>query len=261
MLKLKKILFLCGITLICFACSKGERKVVAKYDDGKPFIVEYVKNKDGKETRTYEEHYYQNGKKRLEGKIENNLRSGIWKFYYEDGNLFAKADFSNSKEGKQWEIYAEKDSLLVKKTDKLLSIALSNEGTPVSIRLKRDKIEIFYRFFNSFKPMERVFLKGNIPQGEAMSWYENGSINSIHYYVDGMQDSIYTVYAENGQKIINGQFKKGTKVGKWEYFSSEGRPLGYDIYDMDGTKLSKVDNQGLKYSTKPKTEKDEKNNK
>ncbi len=261
MLRLKKILFLCGISLICFSCSKGDKKIVATYDDGKPFIVQYVKTKDGKEIKTYEEHYYENGHLRLEGKLENDRRSGVWKFYFDDGNLFAQADFSNTKEGKQWEIHYDKDSLLVKKTDQLLSIALSNEGTPVSLRIKRDKSEIFYRFFNSFKPMERVSLKGNIPQGEAMSWYENGNINSIHYYVDGMQDSTYVVYAESGSKIVSGQFKKGVKVGKWEYFSSEGRPLGYDIFDVDGTKLIKEDNQGLKYSTKPKVEKDDKTNK
>ncbi len=252
MINLKQTAFICLISLIMFSCSKGEKKVVASYEDGKPFIVEYLKTKDGKKVKTYEEHFYNNGKLRLEGKFDNKNKSGIWKYYFEDGTLFAQADYSKNKNGEDWQILFDKDSVLINKSDKIIAIAFSNEGTPVSVRIKKDdKREVFYRFFNSFKIMERVNLKGNIPQGEAMSWHENGNINSIHYYIDGMQDSTYTVYAENGQKIISGKFNKGNRIGKWEYFSSEGKPLGYEIYDIDGTKLSKQDNQGLTYSTTP----------
>ena len=251
MVKLSKIFCVCFLLIFFISCAKGDKKIVAKYDDGKPFIVEYVKNNGGKSVKTYEEHYYPNGKKRLEGKFSENRKDGIWKFYYENGSLFAKTDFTDSKEGNSWLVYLNKDSLLVDKDDELQSIGFSTEGVPVSIKVKRRGQEIFYRFFNSFGIMERVFLKGNIPQGEAMSWYEDGSINSIHYYIDGMQDSSYIVYSQSGSKILSGQYRKGIKVGKWEYFSSEGKPLGYEIYDTDGTKLASVDNQGLKYSTEP----------
>ncbi|MBR1774032.1 MAG: hypothetical protein IJ759_00750 [Bacteroidales bacterium] len=251
MLQLKKIAFIVGIALIMFSCSKGEKKVLSAYEDGKPYIVVYVKNQDGKEIRTYEEHFYNNGKTRVKGSYSKGEKNGTWKYYFEDGTLFAQTDYSNSKEGEKWQVYFDKDSLLVNKTDQLLNIAFSPEGTPVSMRIKNSKNEVFLRFFESFKLMERVSLKGNVPQGEAMSWYENGNINSIHFYTDGLQDSSYTVYAESGQKILSGTYKKGTKVGKWEYFSSDGKPLGYEIFDIDGTRLSFQDNQGLRYSTTP----------
>ena len=254
MLYLKKVLFVCTILILSLSCSKGEKKIMATYDDGRPFIIEYTKEKNGKTIKTYEEHYYKNGKIRLEGRFNGEKRSGTWKFYYEDGTLFAQADFSKVKEGMLWRVYFNKDSLLVDDKDKLLNIAFSKEGTPVSITVKRGAREIFYRFFNSFRLMERVFLKGNIPQGEAISWHENGNVNSIHYYQDGLQDSTYVVYAESGQRILTGQYKRGIKIGKWEFFSSEGVPLGYEIYDMDGTQLSITDNQGLKYYTTPPTQ-------
>ncbi len=246
-----KILLLIGISLVAFSCSKGEKKVVASYDNGKPFIVEYYKKHKGKDTKTYELHYYSNGKIRLEGKFKNNKKSGVWKYYFEDGTLFAQTDYTQMQEGSLWQVYLNKDSLLVDKNDKLLAIAFSDEQTPVSIRVKRNEGEVFLRFFNSFKLMERVNLKGNIPHGQAMSWFEDGNLNSIHFYYDGHQDSTYVVYAQNGQRILSGQYNKGIKIGKWEYYNENGKPLGYEIYDTDGNKLSSIDNQGLKYHTSP----------
>ena len=36
---------------------------------------------------------------------------------------------------------------------------------------------------------------------------------------------------------MSGQYNKGIKVGKWEYYLSDGSPSGIEIYDTDGTKL------------------------
>ncbi|MBQ7985231.1 MAG: hypothetical protein IJ250_06310 [Bacteroidales bacterium] len=244
---LKKVILIILTAAVFGACSKGEKRIVAKYDNGNPYIACFYKKQGGKEIRTYQEHYYPDGKIRAKGKCEGEKRKGVWKFYYQDGSEFARVDFSERKEGTSWQVRYDKDSLLVKKTDVLTSVAFSNEGTPVSLRIEKDGQEIFYRFFNSFKLMERITIKGNVPQGEALSWYENGNINSVHYYVDGLQDSLYTVYSESGQKLLSGKYSKGVKVGKWEYFSSEGKPLGVEYYDSDGTILKERERPGLTY--------------
>ena len=245
MKKRNKILLAISVIILLASCSKGTKKVMLRYDNKQPSIVYYYKNIGGKQTKVYEEHFYPNGKKRCFGKCIGENRDGIWKFCFEDGSLFAQADFSNKKEGEKWQVKFSKDSILVDKKDTILAIAFSNEGTPVSIRVKKENIEVYYRFFNSFKVMEKVCLKGNVPDGESMSWFENGNINSVHYYKSGFQDSLYVVYAETGQKIISGNYHLDKKVGKWEYFNSEGKPLGIDVYDVDGTKLVSREDSNL----------------
>lgn len=246
MKRLKEILLSLILVSLLASCSKGEKKIISKYDDGTPFVVQYFKTIKGAKTKVYEEHYYPNGKKRLQGAFKNDKKSGKWVFFFEDGSSFAQADFTKSINGDHWQFRFSKDSVLVNKNDAITSIAFSNEQTPVSVKVKRGKGEIFYRFFNSFKIMMRVPLKGNIPNGEAMSWFENGNINSILYYKDGMQDSTYTVYADNGQKIQFGHYNQGIRVGKWEYYSSNGSPLGIEVYDVDGTLLVPREDPNIK---------------
>lgn len=247
MKKITKILTLTIIVLICFSCSKGKKVIIGKFDNGKPSIVYYMKDINGKNTKVYEEKYYPNEKLRSEGKCMGSKRLGVWKFFFDNGDLFAQADFSNRREGEKWEIWKDKNERLVNQKDTVLSIAFSNEGTPVSIKIKQNGKELYYRFFNSFKLMEKWQLKGNIPNGEAKAWFEDGDINSVHYYKDGLQDSIYIVYSENGQKIISGQYNKGKKIGKWEYFSSNGQPAGIEVYDVDGQKLLNRQDNNLIY--------------
>ena len=139
-------------------------------------------------------------------------------------------------------MWNDKKEQIINLNDKLEAIAFTNEGTPISIKVRRNGTDIYYRFFNSFKMFERRHLKGNLLNGESISWFENGTINSLHYYKNGIQDSSYVVYSENGQKIISGQYAMGKQVGKWEYFQSDGTPAGVDVFDVDGTKLISKDN-------------------
>lgn len=249
MKKIFKYTVLFCIIAVFACCSEGEKNIVASYEDGQPFIVTYSKKINGVPTEVYQKNYYQNGNLRAEGKRNGKNRDGKWSFYKENGQLFADADFSGKQEGENWHVYFDKDSVLINPSDKIITVAISSEGTPVSFKIQRSKNEIFYRFFNSFNIMERVHMSGNILQGQSISWFENGNINSVHYYKDGLQDSTYTVYAENGQKIISGQYSRSVKVGKWEFFSSSGQPLGTEIYDENGVKLVSRDNQGLQYFT------------
>lgn len=246
--KISKILMFAVIALVCISCSKGRKVIVSTYDNGKPCLVYYMKKINGVDTKVYEQRYYPNDQLRSEGKCKGDKRLGTWKFYFKNGDLFAKTDFTNKKEGESWEVWRNKNEKIVDKKDKLRTIAFSNEGTLVSIKIeKNNDNEIFYRFFNSFNLFEKWNLKGNIPNGEAISWFENGNINSIHHYKYGLQDNTYIVYAENGQKIISGQYNKGVKVGKWEYFNSNGQVSGSEIYDANGVRLTQKQDNNLIY--------------
>lgn len=251
-MKRVKTYALCLLACVLFlACSKGEKKVLSSYDNGQEKVVAYYK--DGK--KVYQEVYYENGKLRSEGDFDDSVRTGKWCFYFEDGKTFAKADFSKEMRGEQWQVYKDDGEKIVNPKDTITDMAFSPEGTLVSVAVKvKGNEKITYRFFNSFHLMTLVHLKGNVPQGKALSWHENGQLNSEVYYLDGMKDSTYVVYSESGQKMISGQYDKDVKIGKWEFFDSQGSPLGIEIYDKDGTILKENENTGLRFSHRKKTE-------
>ena len=252
--KIFNILLFALPIIMCFSCSKGEKIIASKFADGKtPALIYYMK--DGK--KVYEERFYPNGQMRSEGKYEGDLRSGVWKYYFEDGELFAKIEFKSNNEVKNCQVFQSKDNKIIDKGDEIKFVGFSSyEPSPVTIEVKRKDYDEHYRFYNSFHIMEKITLKGNTPNGLSMSWFENGNIQSESYYKDGMQDSVYTVYAESGQKIIMGHYNKDTKVGKWEFYSSAGQPQGVTIYDDKGAVLKDNTNSGLIYHRKPLSQTD-----
>lgn len=229
-----------SLAIVIFAlafCGCTQDKVVEKYEDGSPKVVQILKKKDGSLQQTGEKRLYQNGKERMSGKISNGNRTGVWKFYFDDGKLFAKADFTDNQQGKNWEVYDHEGKQLVSKSDKIAELHFAQDGGLCDIRVKQGDKELLYRFFESFRVCVTSQMKGNIPNGETIAWFENGKMNSYYYYRDGIQDSIYRVYTEEGGLLVSGQYNKGIKVGKWEYFLSDGSSAGIEIYDTDGTKL------------------------
>ena len=237
MISIKGRLSILLFAMLCVLYSCSEKAVVEKYDSGKAKLVAVMKKKDGVKVKVGEERLYENGKTRHKGKVVSDKRTGIWKFYFENGKLFSKADFTNSPIGENWSVYDTAGTEIVNGKDKVLEVHFASDGGLCDIKVKRGSGEVFYKFFESFKPCIISNMKGNIPNGETTSWFENGKLNSFYYYKDGIQDSSYKVYTETGGLLLSGQYKMGVKVGKWEYFLSDGTPAGIEIYDVDGTLL------------------------
>ncbi|MBO7276470.1 MAG: hypothetical protein J6U84_00755 [Bacteroidales bacterium] len=224
------------LTLLVSSCTKKE--VVEKYEDNSPKLVYVFKNNSGNKNKVKEIHYYNNKQIRTEGAFDKaGNKTGKWKFYFSTGEIFASADFTNSEIGSEWEVFDKNKTVIVAKTDKILALHFAKDNGLCDIKVKKENGETFYKFFEDFTICQKINTRGNIQQGESISWYENGQINSIHYYKDGMQDSIYQVYTKDGSALIKGQYKMGVKIGKWEYFLSDGTPQGIEIYDIDGTLL------------------------
>lgn len=230
-------LFALSLATVCILCSCSEKVVVEKYENGKSKLIAVMKKKDGVKVKVGEERLYENGKTRHKGGLVSDKRTGTWKFYFENGKLFSKADFTNSPMGENWTVYDTAGEEIVSSKDRVMEIHFASDGGLCDIKVKRGEGEVFYKFFESFKPCIISNMKGNIPNGETTSWFENGKLNSFYYYKDGIQDSSYKVYTETGGLLLSGQYKMGVKVGKWEYFLSDGTPAGIEIYDMDGALL------------------------
>ncbi len=224
--------------LMFFVSSCTKKEIIEKYEDNSPKLIYIFKDSNGKKTKVKEIHYYNNNKIRTEGAFDKDgNKTGKWKFYFYSGELFASADFTNSETGFDWEVYDITKKEIVSKTDKLIALHFAEDNGLCDIKVKKEKGEVFYKFFEDFTICQKINTIGNILQGESIAWYENGQINSIHYYKDGMQDSIYQVFTKDGGLLIKGQYKLGVKIGKWEYFLSDGTPQGIEIYDIDGTLL------------------------
>ncbi len=228
-------LLLLSVALFAVSCDK--KQVVEKYPSGKDKLVHIMSKQDGKLQKVGEEMLYENGRTRLKGRCKGERREGVWKFYFQNGKIFAQADFTDSQSGEKWSVYDTAGNELVSPKDKLLEARFASDGGLCDIRVRKNKDEVFYKFFESFKVQICAHLKGNIPNGETVSYFENGQLNSYYFYRDGIQDSIYKVYTETGGTLLSGRYRNGKKVGKWEYFLSDGTPAGIEIYDEDGTLL------------------------
>jgi antitoxin component YwqK of YwqJK toxin-antitoxin module len=229
-------IWILGVFFLLLSCTKEE--IVEKHDNGEAKLVFLYKQDNGKKIKVKEIRYYDNKQKRLEGKFDKEgNKIGEWNFYFSTGNKFATADFTNTETGKDWIVYDNKGKEIVSSQDKILSLHFAEDNGLCDIQARKSKGEVFYKFFEDFTICQKVNTIGNIPQGESMSWYENGQVNSIHYYKDGMQDSIYQVFTKDCGTLIKGQYKMGKKIGKWEYYLSDGTPQGIEIYDVDGTLL------------------------
>ena len=224
-------------TVILFSCSKGEEEIISTYDNKTPRLVFYTKNIEGKKTLVYQRMFYPSGKVRFEGEIKNDQKYGEWKYFFESGKLFAKTDFTLNKAGELWEVFTENKEPLVLKTDTLITAALTSDHELVSINVRRQNIGQMYRFYESFKVREKWVMKGNILNGQSTAYFENGNIQSIHHYVDGLQDSSYVVFSDNGSKLYSGQYNKGIKIGKWDFYNPDGTLLRSEMYDNNGNKL------------------------
>lgn len=230
------ICILSGLLIFFSSCAKEE--IIETHDNNSPKLVYVFKDNNGKKIKVKEIHYYENGQKRLEGEFnKEGEKTGKWTFYFSSGEVFANADFTNTEIGTNWEVFDVTKKQIVSKTDKLISLHFAEDKGLCDIKVKKADGEIFYKFFEDFTICQKINTKGNILQGESLSFYESGQINSIHYYKDGMQDSIYQVFTKDGNTLIKGQYKMGVKIGKWEYFLSDGTPQGIEIYDIDGTLL------------------------
>lgn len=246
---ISKIIAVFSLVFIFSSCSQNKKEIISFYENGNPKLVYYTKMDKNIKYKVAEKMYYENGKLKYEGNFDNNEKTGNWTYYFENGVVFAKGNFTNSKSGFDWEVYKIDKTKIVSKNDKIDEISFYPDGELASIKFRNDKQEKEYKFFPSYRVVEERDYKGNILNGQTLSFYENGNINSQNYFKDGMQDSIYILYYENGAVQIKGNYKLDVKVGKWEYFRQDGSSDGEEIYGDDGS-LLKPRGTGLKYYDK-----------
>jgi len=63
--------------------------------------------------------------------------------------------------------------------------------------------------------------KKEIKNGEWISYFPNGEIQSVCHFKDGVPDGSIIVYNEGGQELYRGNFENGAKIGEWVFTNPE----------------------------------------
>ncbi len=115
-----------------------------------------------------------------EGYLENGLMNELWRSYYDSGNIKSAVNY--------------------------------NDG-------QTDGTAIFY--FDNTKHIIRAEIDFNndIIDGSYKEFYSNGNIKAHIEFNDGVRWGNAVFYYRNGKIKIEGQYKKGKRAGKWNYYS------------------------------------------
>lgn len=75
-------------------------------------------------------------------------------------------------------------------------------------------------------PGKKKYIEGDIHNekrnGHWISYFEDGTINSEAYYVDGVENGDHIVRRPNGQFFYVGHFTNGICDGEWKFYNEDG---------------------------------------
>lgn len=99
------------LTLTLFVSCRNTTVEKETYPNGNIKSEKTYKTIEGKKELVKEVHYYENGKKYIEGNYEHNKRSGYWASWYEDGQLWSEGDFKDGESDGKRTVYHENGKL------------------------------------------------------------------------------------------------------------------------------------------------------
>ncbi len=146
---------------------------------------------NSKDNSAYTIFYDVNKNKVSEGKVLNKLPEGLWVYYHKGSTVIMTSE--NYKNGK-----------------------LNGEKT---INFKSGKVAEISNYKNGV--LDGIYIKND----------ESGVALEESFYVNGQLNGITTYKAPDGLVVAKGMFKKGVKVGVWQFFEN-GKLESEDNYDQ-----------------------------
>ncbi len=227
-------------------------------------------SEDGKLLNSYK---YKDGVKLAEGLLDTaGMEQGKWKYFYNSGELKAEGEFQNGKKVKEWTFY-HKNGVIQQKGSYKNGLAsgywkwwyenkqLHREET---FRLgKEDGESIEYdtlgnilthgEFIDGIREGKWYYhVNDHTEEGEYRDggkhgvWtfkYDNGKINFVGEYLNGLPIGKHKFYYPSGRKKWDGKYENGEKEGEWRKFDEEGKVVltiyyrrGVE-YKLDGNKI------------------------
>lgn len=78
-----------------------------------------------------------------------------------------------------------------------------------------------------------IFLKDGLLHGKYLSYFENGNVNEIRTYSEGIKENRWETFNSQGMKISEANFLNDMKHGKWLVWDENG-VLRYDMEYTEG---------------------------
>jgi antitoxin component YwqK of YwqJK toxin-antitoxin module len=187
------------------------------YGSGVPQITaEYV---DGKKHGAYVE-FYQNGKKKAEGRYYREVEDGIWTTYFYNGAIETRgARARGLRHGPFEKFYPSGEKKAVEAYDDGVA-----HGRWVSWH-ENGQIE-----------SEQHFVKG-LAHGRERHWYADGTLASEGQFENGFAEGLFTAQDEKGRMLSRGAYTRGHRDGEWDMYSYspgcfECEPEGTEYHEI-----------------------------
>ena len=88
-------------------------------------------------------------------------------------------------------------------------------------------------FGNGILKLEGNYNERGREEGLYKQYYEDGSVDIVGYYKDGVADSVWCGYYRNGKLAKYSFYKNGMKEGEWKYWTPKGELYGIELYEKD----------------------------
>lgn len=162
------------------------------------------------------QYYYENGRISQKGEFLHGRSVGIWAYYYENGNLRSEGILSNNKKGGEWSYYYE-DGSLKSKGDYDLEL----------------KAGTWTYYYEGGGLKARANFEGG--SGIYEEYFVSGQMKMKGLNRMGKSDSLWVYYYESGERMAEGYYKEGVKMGPWKYFYKGGQVSAEGGYDHGET--------------------------
>lgn len=232
-----KKLFLIGslaATLLLAGCSSETEKVVSRWPDGTPQIVQIIKGSDDNPVKVCERHYYANGQLQCDKHYESRhgRRDGQWCFYYPDGTLFADAHFdARHQMGYDWSFHLNENNGGSNASDSIVVAELGENENPATVYFYRDSTTILRQYYSTGAMRSEGALVGGLREGVWHFFFSNGMKQVETTYRQGKEEGMYTVYRENGVPYYRGMYHDGRRTGVWELYDEEANLASTQQYN------------------------------
>jgi len=177
-----------------------------RYYDDRTLMSVLIYSDDGRQAdATF---YHQNGFIASQGKYNDQMKEGKWKFFSQmsKGYLLSEDEYSrNVRNGPSMKYYPD---------------------TTVA---------------------ERHLYKNDLKEGEWTQYHENGKLLLKSYYTGGILNGKFEVWFENGQLQYSGWYRNDLREGKWLIYNVDGS-LKYEInYTAGISKDNKMETEAAEY--------------
>ncbi len=183
--------------------------------------------------------YYNDGSVRYVGQFKDDVPYGIFYHYYGDGKLQTKMVYRTPTEVFTSMFYSTGEKLAEGKyINKLKDSTWSTFGAESKVVEKGDydmdkKVGVWRTFYLSSNISGEINYYYNQKDGPYRMFYENGIVKDSSNFVAGKLHGFAVIRDMEGNKVIQGNYNYGKKVGDWIYYGENetvDKVLKYDEY-------------------------------